>query len=481
MSHEIRTPLNSIVGFSQVLQSKIKNLNLPGEFSQFLDHIITGGKNLSELINDILDLSKIVSGKMTVTEELLNLHVLIETVYNINKSLADRKRLDFYFYLDPELPTNIKSDGNRLNQILMNLLSNAIKFSPKNKTVSLTVQKDGSDIVFDVTDQGIGIPEDRLDSVFSEFEQVDGSSTRDQGGTGLGLAIVKKIINLMNGSISVTSVLGEGTTFIARIPFDEAVKPVSIVDKEVPQTHLNPDSVILVAEDDLINQKMITALFKDLDMPIHLVGNGLEAVEKAAELKPDLIIMDIHMPQMDGIEATRLIKQTKESSQIPIIALSADAFVEQKRAAMTVGFVDYLTKPLDYGDFMRVLTKYLSIEQEGNHSNTVEKLNHGIGGTDPVSSTVQPDLERLPELFAFLKKKSDVCTLLCKTLPLEQIQTFSEQMMKAGEEFRYSPLIHWGELINAQVRQFRFDLLPQTLNQYSELQEKLKIELKNRL
>ncbi|MCP4120793.1 MAG: hypothetical protein GY751_03490, partial [Bacteroidetes bacterium] len=229
MSHEIRTPLNAIVGFSQILLLEAKTLSLPDDIQDYIHTIQQSGNNLSELINNVLDLAKIEAGKISLSMEVVNLKLLVLGAYHINKSAAHQKQINFTYNISPELPEFITSDRTKLNQILMNLLSNAIKFTPapersEGKKVVLRIKREDSVLVFEVEDEGIGIPEKRQKAIFEAFEQADQSTSRRYGGTGLGLAITKQMVELLGGTINVKSERSDngGSTFTVRIPLVEA-------------------------------------------------------------------------------------------------------------------------------------------------------------------------------------------------------------------------------------------------------------------
>ncbi|MBF0288845.1 MAG: PAS domain S-box protein [SAR324 cluster bacterium] len=370
MSHEIRTPLNAIVGFSQILLNRGTHLMLPDDFEEFLYNIKLSGQNLSELINNILDLAKIEAGKMEVSEETLDLPLLIQGIYHINKAAALRKGLKLSYDFDPQLPVLIDSDRTKLNQILMNLTSNAIKFTPPHKKVEINAYRQDHQLLLEVRDYGIGIPEDRHETIFDAFEQLDASATRHHGGTGLGLAITKKMVELLGGNISLKSQIARGSSFHVRIPLKEASSDYSTAHTiNLDNLSFSKDNRILLIEDNKMNQQMINALFQDFGLKIHIANNGKDGVEQAQqscyENAPfDLILMDMHMPGIDGIYATQQIRMHPESSNIPIIALSAEAFHSQQQEALKAGVSAYLTKPLEIEKLIPLLKQYL--KSEGN-------------------------------------------------------------------------------------------------------------------
>ncbi len=365
MSHEIRTPLNAIVGFSQILLNRGKHLTLPDDFEEFLQNIKLSGQSLSELINNILDLAKIEAGKMELSEETLDLPLLIQGIYHINKAAALRKGLKLSYDFDPQLPALIDSDRTKLNQILMNLTSNAIKFTPPHKKVEINACLQDHQLLLKVRDYGTGIPEDRHETIFNAFEQLDASATRHHGGTGLGLAITKKMVELLEGKIWLESQIARGSCFYVQLPLKEASLDYSISNTiNLDNLRFSKDNRILLIEDNKMNQQMINALFQDFGLKIHIANNGRDGIEQvlqsSAENNPfDLILMDMHMPGIDGIYATQQIRMHPECNDIPIIALSAEAFQSQQQEALKVGVSAYLTKPLEIEKLIPLLKKYL--------------------------------------------------------------------------------------------------------------------------
>ena len=379
MSHEIRTPLNAIVGFTQIMLHQSQNLVLPREFQQFLNNVKLSGQNLAELINNILDLSKIEANKMSVSEEDFNLKLLIQGIYHINKAQALNKNLSFSYDIAPDLPLTIRSDRTKLNQILMNLVSNALKFTRAGNSVQIKAMKQNDCLLLQVIDEGIGIPLARQQAIFEAFEQVDASTTRHFGGTGLGLAITKSMVELLQGEITVESSPGQGSTFSVRIPLIESAAPIiAPVDIDFHQFNFAQDNVILLVEDNVMNQDMLRALFHSLNLELHIADNGKMGVEQALALKPDLVLMDMHMPQMDGLTAIKQIRDQPVGSDIPLVILSADTLAEGRQAAKNAGISDYLTKPLDFGKLFPVLVRYLRQDQ------TKE--------TPPMKATLLPEL-----------------------------------------------------------------------------------------
>ncbi len=372
MSHEIRTPLNSIIGFSQILLNKNERFDISAESQKYLNNIVISGENLSQLINNILDISKIEAGKAHLSLGVFDLHKIIRHVFKINEVQAQNKELAYRLKISPDAPRLAIIDGTRLTEVLMNLMSNAIKFTPETKGVKVQFDLEGEHLLFTVEDKGIGIPIERQEAIFENFVQADGSTTRKFGGSGLGLAISKRIVELMDGEISVKSAPGDGCSMIVRIPYVEVAesKEVSQLDNEA-EIEFASDNCVLVLEDNLMNQEMIRAVFEDLGIVIHLAENGSKGVQMACELCPDLILMDMHMPDMDGFQATTKIRDCPSCPELAIVMLSADAFVDQQENARAMGIVDYLTKPIDMDKLLMVLRKHLRYRQLGTESESV--------------------------------------------------------------------------------------------------------------
>ncbi len=459
MSHEIRTPLNSIVGFSQILLTHQDHEKLPNVFKDYLQNIKTAGNNLLQLINNILDLSKIEAGKMGLSEETLNFKQLFEGIYHVNKAAATEKRLKYLYELDPELPEYIQSDRSKLNQILMNLVSNAIKFTPAGKKLVLKANKEGAMLFLQVIDEGIGISQEQQLRIFDAFEQADGSTTRQYGGTGLGLAITKKMVDMLGGRIALESQLEQGSRFSIWLPLKITNLPIT---DERPETYLfSKDNVILVIEDNPMNQLMVSAMFEGLGLAIKIANDGLEGVQEALNLKKagrlDLILMDMHMPKMDGMAAAQKIWQHMECRDIPIVALSADAFKEQQESALKIGISDYLTKPIDQDKLLPLLAKYL--RQENAKSTPAHPIANPSEPVDPNNHEPKPssDFSLLPET---VQQQLHRGTEKLAELPIyyvDEIVEQTEKMLGLCEEFNASSdhsngeLHHLSQTLNAVI------------------------------
>ena len=362
MSHEIRTPLAAVVGFSQLLLTQRENTLFEDESQKFLKNIKLSGEHLMEIINQILDFSKIEAGKMTLSNEPVNLKQMLGNFCQTQRVLANQSGVEFTSNLSSSLPEFIETDQTKLRQILMNLANNAMKFTPNGKSAQLHAAFEKNRLILKMIDQGIGIPEKQLERIFYAFEQAEETTTKRFGGTGLGLAISQKLVTLLGGELRVQSTLGIGSTFELILPVKVIHKPREIVSekqrKSLP-TKFDSTSKILVAEDNLMNFLMLKTMLKRMGLDIHHAENGERAVENAIRLKPDLIFMDMHMPVMDGLAATRIIRSRTNNSRLPIVALTADAFDDQRKKASELGIVDYITKPIRPEELIAVLNRYL--------------------------------------------------------------------------------------------------------------------------
>ena len=424
MSHEIRSPLNAILGFSQILKLRSPELKLPPEDQQYLNNIKVSGENLSELINNILDLSKIEAGKLSLSTEDLNLKQLFQSIFHINKAKALEKDIQFVYDFDARLPEFVRTDRTKLNQILMNLTSNAIKFTASGKKVQLLAHKDKNEsiAIFKVIDKGIGIAANRLESIFEPFEQADNSVTRRFGGTGLGLTITRQMARLLGGDVTVESVEGEGSIFTVTIPYEIASQSArKIVEVQPQDVTFAKNNKVLVVEDNQLNQEMMRAMFNQLGLEMYLAENGIEGVQKAQELLPDLILMDMHMPEMGGLEATKKIRNIEDLYDTPIVALSADAFKNQQRRAFRNGVNDYLTKPIDFEKLFPVFKKYLKIDR------TKEEQAKKQGQKASQVAEVLSD-EKLQEITVLLQKIENTPIFETKSIlnHINQIRVLSE-------------------------------------------------------
>lgn len=359
MSHEIRTPLNTVIGGAQLLMMN----EFDEEYRSQIEMIHHSGEHLLNLINDILDLSKMEAQKLQLESIPFDLSQLVEIVVKMNQHIVHEKQLSLEMDIQQELLVYRLGDAARLRQVLLNLISNAVKFT-ESGGIKLKILKaeQGEDWVrFEVKDSGIGISDVQRHKLFKEYAQAESSITRKYGGTGLGLLICQKIVELMSGSIGVESEPDKGSTFWFEVPLAINNKPenesVEIDNSDQEGVIESRPLSILVAEDNPTNQMLIKAILKKLGHESLIANNGLEAVEMVQGDKPvDLILMDLNMPEMGGIEATKVIRDlSSDIANIPIVALTANAFDSAHKEVFEAGMNDFLTKPINLSALGRVL------------------------------------------------------------------------------------------------------------------------------
>ncbi len=381
VSHELRTPLTCILGYNELLIQ-----TSPNSEQLNLIHLINGAaKMLLSVVNDILDLSKINAGKMVLDEKPVNIHEIIRNITDGVTFLSNEKELKMHIVVEPGLPNCVITDTRRLTQILYNLLTNAIKFTPKNGTITLRVSqnKDDKDVfknlVFIVSDTGIGIPKDKLKFLFQPFGQIDTSLTRAYTGTGLGLAISKMLTELMGGEIGVTSVEGAGSTFsftiFPKLCQSHELNKSSEQNQSLFTTYTDDDDLqrtlslsnvhVLIVEDNTMIQQLVKKQLQILQVQYSGANNGEEAVQLFLNSQNegnetfDAILMDCQMPIMDGFTATKTIRTSCElGKQIPIIAMTASVMQEDKTQCFDSGMSDVLAKPFDIARLRDILLKW---------------------------------------------------------------------------------------------------------------------------
>lgn len=378
MSHEIRTPMNGIVGMSTIAMQNIDNTD---KIKDCLEKVIMSSKHLLALINDVLDMSKIESGKVELRHESFNFRAFLQDLENLYGEQAKSKGISYETILASDLEVQIIGDSLRLNQVLSNLLSNALKFTPAKGMIKLRVSKTGEDqenvyLRFEVIDTGCGIAEENYDKIFESFEQENVDVTYKYGGTGLGLSIVKRFTGLMGGGIHVTSVQGNGSTFTVDLPFGkikESGKPTRFSDIN-GRNDLAKDCYavdydfkgkrILLVEDNELNREIAEELIGVTGASVESAEDGVQAVEmfkESAEGYYDLILMDVQMPHMDGYEATRCIRALgrSDAQKVPIFAMTANAFAEDVQKSREAGMNAHISKPLDIRAVYKQMNRYL--------------------------------------------------------------------------------------------------------------------------
>ncbi|HVG15868.1 MAG TPA: ATP-binding protein, partial [Chitinophagaceae bacterium] len=356
MSHEIRTPIHGITGIASLLSET----NLTDQQKEYVNTIKESGDGLLVVINDILDFSKIEAGKMEISPENFDLHEFVKGVASLFYERIIQKRLLFHVHVEEGTPRIIRADKNRLRQILSNLLNNAIKFTHEG-SIELCIKSffistlQQPKIMFSVSDTGIGIKSENAGRIFDRFSQEDNSTSRKYGGTGLGLSISKSLINLMDGDMELNSEPGSGSTFSFYIGYEPAsVEAEGGLTKEHKAGRMLS---ILVADDNIVNCMVIKKMIETIGHTPTIVNNGRQALQQMEHKTFDLIFMDLHMPEMDGLEATQKIIEQYTTGRPKIIAITADAYEETKDTCFKIGMDDFLAKPFAKKDLVDIILR----------------------------------------------------------------------------------------------------------------------------
>lgn len=474
MSHEIRTPLNAIIGFSELLT----NLNINLQTTDYANAIQSSGKSLLRIINDILDMSKIEAGMIEMNFNAIDPRVILSEISQIFKHSAQSKGIDLRIDISPNIPRYLKLDEIRLRQVIFNLVGNGIKFTNKGYVkISLKKRKKRSDpskiiLRIIVEDTGIGIPESDLKDIFNPFKQQSGNITRAYGGTGLGLTISKKLVEMMNGQIKVKSKPNQGSIFeiiLHDVEIVAEVEPVEDIESiDINLIHFNPADILIV-DDIESNRNMLNSILKKIGLNTIEAKNGKQALELAKKLKPDLILMDIRMPIMDGFEATKQIKTNTHLSHIPIIVLTASTGVISKNKIKELRIDGYLIKPVSFSKLIKKISSFLkykkiskSDEFKNQNDNFFEILN-------------ESERKRLIELKKTEKFKDDIIPFFKKSKAIVPniIKKHGKELSKIGKENGIQSLVMYSEnLINA-IENYNLDRVKYLMNSFLILFEKL--------
>lgn len=407
-SHEIRTPLNGIIGYTNL----VLNTELTQRQLTYMTNIKVACDNLLVVINDILDFSKIEAGKLVIEEIDFNFRNVITNLYNTVFIKAHEKNINLKQIIDENIPENLKGDPVRLHQILTNLVGNAIKFTPEGGSINIESElleqyNDFYVINFQVVDTGIGIPKDKINLIFDSFTQARSETTRKYGGTGLGLAIVINLVELQGGTINVISEENQGTTFIFTLKYKKAAPTTEekVAEKyKLKRAKELRESKILLVEDYPLNQSLTIDTIKEYNekITIDLAENGLEAIHMITNNDYDLVIMDIQMPEMDGYEATKYIREKMHhpKKNVPIMGMSAHAMKTEKDKCISLGMNDYLVKPFAPEDLFEKIEKFT-----GTSNQQANKTETGTSKTITENNFKHINLNALPSVYKKNEKK----------------------------------------------------------------------------
>jgi len=480
MSHEIRTPMNAILGFTEILNSKISD----DQQKHYLSSISSSGKTLLQLINDILDLSKIESGQMDIQYKAVNLRAILNEVKQLFLFKVQEKTLGFEMEMDPDLPSIVIIDEVRIKQILLNLVGNAVKFTSRGyikvsvKKVSANEDQHSLELIFSVEDTGIGVPLDQQKRIFDVFKQQEGQSPFSYGGTGLGLTITKRLVEMMGGDIKVESIPEKGSTFhvvLKNIPIAASAGAPYIYPKAM-ETGVQFDPATIMIIDDVESARSLLKGF--LEYPgfaIIEAENGKEAVDKVVRFHPDLILMDMRMPVMDGYEAVKRIRRLSANIKgTPVIAVTASAMKEEEQMAKEAGCDGFLSKPVNrmvlYKELMRFLPykleESIEIEPDKEAVQMMEAFNVQLLSSEIASN--------LPELSKILEHKlMNKWHRANSTFIISEIKEFAQQIKELGERYQFDLLIVLGGKLSKQAEAFDMEKLPETLKGFPKLVKRI--------
>jgi signal transduction histidine kinase/CheY-like chemotaxis protein len=350
MSHELRTPLNAILGFSEILKDNLVDLT-PEQRQECLENIHTSGKHLLELVNDVLDLSKIEAGRMELSYDRFGVLSAVKEVHNVIRSLSERRDIDLSIEVTPD-DLEVRADKSKFKQVLYNLLSNAIKFTAQGGRVWVRARQVRDDVIVDVGDTGVGIPKEHHARIFDEFYQLDNAATRQVEGTGLGLSLTRRLVELHGGTIGLQSEPGKGSIFTFRLP---------IAGIEAVNGHRH--NRVLLIEDNASSRELAKLVLTGKGFDVDVALDGDEGLHKARSKPYDLVLMDIELPGMDGLTVTRMLRSDPKTSAIPIVALTANAMKGNEQEALAAGCSGYISKPIEVANFVQRISTYLEAPQ----------------------------------------------------------------------------------------------------------------------
>ncbi len=471
MSHEIRTPMNAVIGFSELLFISVTD----NKQKSYLESIKMAGNSLLTLINDILDLSKIEARKLEIQYEVVNPYTIFNELQNMFAMTIAEKEIELIVDIDPNLPPALLLDGARLRQVLLNLIGNAVKFTEKGyiklmaKNSYQTNSYKKCDFVISVEDTGIGIAKDQQTIIFESFRQQDGQSTRKYGGTGLGLAITKRLVEMMKGQISLTSKVGQGSLFeitLHEVNISSTTNPSGTQDSSFDLKHITfGKGLVLVVDDIESNRNLITEWLSQVALTVIEASDGQKALILASECHPDMILMDIKMPMMDGYEATKHLKENPMTSDIPIIAFTASQTICENRKLKEFGFDGYLPKPINWPDLFDKLSYYFK----------PEKVTKREISMDTVTNLSPENRARLSQLTDILEKEiMPIWQEMNSVMEMDVLEEFAEKVIKLGNTYHIQSLILYAESVRELAQTFDIKNIEESLKAFPTIIEELK-------
>ena len=468
MSHEIRTPMNAIIGFTELLNEQIKTPRL----KSYTNTIKNAGNTLLTLINDILDLSKIEAGKLDINKTAVNVNDLVNDVSSIFSVVVGGKGLSIIIDVDKDIPKSLLIDSVRLRQILVNLVGNAIKFTEEGY-IKLSVHVSNVDehlskldLKISIEDTGMGISKDQKERIFNSFEQQDGQDNRKYGGTGLGLSISKRLVEMMDGNITVESIENKGTTFTIYL-FAVDISSIELLKNESNENSneiiIFKPAKILVVDDIEDNRKLIIHNFEDTAIEIITAADGLEAIAEYKKEKPDLILMDIRMPNMDGYEATSKIR---EISNVPIIALTASVMQDEYEQAKSENFNGYLRKPILRNDLFRELSNFLEYQKEEHKKDVPETL--GLNLSEYAMQNITMIIEALEREIMPLYENA------VSSNNITEMQVFTSKLDELAQKYEIDAFKEYLQDFSEAIDTFDIIQMQSLLREYTRLNEEFK-------
>ena len=434
MSHEIRTPLNGIIGFSEILMSRPQNLDHASQ--QNISDIHIASINLTEVINNILDYSKIESGKMTLSIEDLDLKVLLQNAIQITKPQWQEKNQHMELHLQTSLKEAIQGDRSKINQVLLNLIGNAIKFTPPEGRVQVHADIENKWVILKVKDNGVGIPKDKIEQIFRPFEQVENHSSRQYGGTGLGLAISSRLCQTMGGSLDVESELNQGSIFTATFPFQPGQQKLIQREELQPNVNFSGKRALLI-EDNPLNQRVFTQILKMMNIDVTCSSEGEEGLRQLQKSSFDFLLLDLHMPKMDGREVLIQIRKDTSLENLKVVICSADAFKERKDELLALGADAFLPKPITLKNLREVCLEFFGEERP----NIAMTSNEGLA---PFIKKLVKSLHDVP--FARSEVLVDTIEAMMEDIPPHLVPWFDHLVDRiyAGDEPYYREVLGLG-------------------------------------